>query len=58
LNWVQGHLGKWAESGVTGEYGVVGIPSIWLVGQDGKIVAKDLRGQGIKEAVAQALSRK
>ena len=34
----------------------VNLPSIFLVGPDGKIVARDLRGQAIKVAVAKALA--
>ena len=34
-----------------------GIPAIWLIGPDGKVVAKDLRGKGIKQAVARALGK-
>jgi hypothetical protein len=37
------------------DYGVHGIPSLWLIGPDGKVVAKDLRGEGIKAAVAAAM---
>jgi thiol-disulfide isomerase/thioredoxin/uncharacterized GH25 family protein len=55
IQWIQGFLGKWSESKVTPLYGVEGIPSIFLIGPDGKIVARDLRGDAIKEAVARAL---
>ncbi|MDP0491957.1 MAG: TlpA disulfide reductase family protein [Verrucomicrobiota bacterium JB023] len=37
-------------------YGVSGIPSIWLIGPDGDVIARDLRGKGIKEAVRAALA--
>jgi len=55
IKWVQGFLGDWAKSKVTPLYGVEGIPSIFLIGPDGKILAKELRGEGIKQAVATAL---
>jgi thiol-disulfide isomerase/thioredoxin len=55
LKWIQGFLGKWADSKVTPLYGVEGIPSIFLIGPDGKIVSRDLRGEAIKEAVGNAL---
>jgi len=55
LKWIQGFLGKWADSKVTPLYGVEGIPSIFLIGPDGKIVSRDLRGDAIKEAVGNAL---
>jgi hypothetical protein len=36
---------------------VRGIPSIWLIGPDGKVIAKDLRGAQIKTTVATALGQ-
>lgn len=56
LQWVQGYLGDWGQDKVTGLYGVRGIPSIWLIGPDGKILAKDLRQQTIKTTVEKHLA--
>lgn len=56
LGWTQGFLGEWSKTNVPETYGVNGIPSIWLIGPDGKVVAKDLRGPGIKQAVEAALA--
>ena len=56
--WIDGFLGDWGKDEVTKKYGVRGIPSIWLIGPDGKVVAKDLRGEGISEAVKKALGEK
>ncbi|MGE5611870.1 MAG: carboxypeptidase regulatory-like domain-containing protein [Bacillota bacterium] len=53
--WSQGFLGKWDDDKVTKEYGVKSIPSLWLIGPDGKVVAKDLRGEQIRTAVEAAL---
>jgi hypothetical protein len=36
---------------------VEGIPSIFLIGPDGKIIAKDLRGENIKATVQAALAK-
>jgi len=36
---------------------VSGIPAIWLIGPDGKVVAKDLRGKSIRKAIATALGK-
>jgi RNA polymerase sigma factor (sigma-70 family) len=55
LAWPQGILESWASSPVPPSFGVQAIPSIWLIGPDGKVLAKDLRGPGIKGAVANAL---
>ncbi|HUW85181.1 MAG TPA: carboxypeptidase regulatory-like domain-containing protein [Phycisphaerae bacterium] len=55
LKWVQGFLGEWSKTDVPAQYGVRGIPSTFLIDPDGKIIAKDLRGQQIKAAVQRAL---
>ena len=57
IAWTQGFLGDWPKDKVTRKYGVFGIPSIFLIGPDGKIIARDLRGLKIKEAVASALGK-
>ena len=56
--WVDGFLGDWGKDEVTKLYGVRGIPSIWLIGPDGKVVANGLRGEAIMAAVSQALEGK
>ena len=55
LDYVQGFLGDWGSNGVTDLYNVRGIPSIWLIGPDGKVVAKGLRGARIYAEVRAAL---
>jgi thiol-disulfide isomerase/thioredoxin len=55
MTWTQGFLGEWSKTDVPDTFGVNGIPSIWLVGPDGKVIARDLRGDGIKRAVEGAL---
>lgn len=56
LSWIQGFLGDWSKDKVTIDYGVFGIPAIFLIDPDGKVSATDLRGGKIKEAVAAALA--
>jgi len=56
LKWIQGFPGKAAES-VSSSYGADAIPAIFLIGPDGKIIARDLRGDAIKEAVGKALGK-
>ena len=46
-----------ATRNATDTYGIEGIPQILLIGKDGKIIARDLRGDGIEEAVKKALGR-
>jgi peroxiredoxin len=55
LKWIQGFLGEWSQTKLPDQYGVQGIPATFLVGPDGKIIAKGLRGGAIKEAVEKAL---
>jgi peroxiredoxin len=57
IQWAQGFLGQWSKSAVTPLYGVDGIPSIFLIGPDGKIIARDLREEAISEAVGKALGQ-
>jgi thiol-disulfide isomerase/thioredoxin len=54
LGWAHGLGGRFG-SGVTARYDVRGIPATFLIGPDGRILAKDLRGAALKEAVARAL---
>lgn len=56
IHWIQGFLGEWQQSPVPDLYGVEGIPSIFLIGPDGKILAKDLRGQAVDDAITEALA--
>jgi thiol-disulfide isomerase/thioredoxin/uncharacterized GH25 family protein len=58
IKWSQGFLGEWSKDNVTKDYNVRGIPSIFLIGPDGKIIAQNLRGEAIKGAVDAALAAK
>ncbi len=58
LGWNQGYLGgdEW-DSPIEKLYAVRGIPSIWLIGPDGKVIGKNLQGEELMKAVEQALSK-
>ena len=58
IKWLQGFLGDWSKDNVTKDYSVRGIPSIFLIGPDGKIIAQGLRGGGIMTAIGSALNAK
>jgi peroxiredoxin len=58
LGWTQGFLGDWAKSDIPNKFGVEGIPAIFLIGPDGTILKRDLRGDMIKAAIQSALSPK
>ena len=57
MTWPQ----AWAEGGskhpVARLYGVEGIPATFLVGPDGKVVAKDLRGKKLLKTIAKEIAR-
>ena len=56
IGWTQVFLGEWSKDLITLSYGVFAIPKIFLIGPDGKVLAADLRGPKIKEAVAASLA--
>jgi hypothetical protein len=39
------------------KYGAYSLPSIWLIGPDGRVIARDLSGAAIKETVARRLGQ-
>ena len=57
MPWIQVFLGPWTDSKVTKDFDVQTVPSIWLIGPDGKVVAKNLSGDAIRACVAKALGR-
>jgi peroxiredoxin/protocatechuate 3,4-dioxygenase beta subunit len=56
--WPQAFLGSWAEDKVTKAYGIEAIPAVLLVDPDGKVIGRDLRGEAIAKAVAEALAKR
>jgi len=55
LAWPQALLGP--DSPIAAAYGATAIPATFLIGPDGRIVDRDLRGVGVKAAVARVLGR-
>jgi len=53
LEWHQGFIGRSSE--VESDYHVSGIPSVFLVGPNGKVVGKNLRDQAIVTALKEVL---
>ena len=52
----QGYLGAWNDGEKTTQaFGIRSVPSIWLIGPDGRVVARDLAGEKIEIAVRSAL---
>ena len=55
IGWTQGFLGKWSEDEIAKAYGVIGIPAVFLIGPDGRVLAKKLRGRFMMDEVSAAL---
>jgi peroxiredoxin len=55
MTWPQGHLGDWSETNLTKHYNVSAIPATFLIAPDGALIARDLRGHAMIEAIADAL---
>ena len=51
--WNQGILRGKNKKHVYELYGIVGIPAIWVIDPDGKIIAKGLRGEKLKDFCSQ-----
>lgn len=56
LNWTQGFLGNFTDTKVPADYGVRGIPSVFLLDPEGRILATGLRGPAAQTMVAAALA--
>jgi len=56
MGWPQYFDGKGWENELSQRFGIRGIPATFLVGKDGKIVAANLRGNELEEAISAALS--
>ena len=55
IQWVQGFLGTDAGQKILSDYGHSGFPQTLLLDPEGKLVAKNLRGEMISAAVREAL---
>lgn len=58
IGWIQGFLGHWNSDPVTKAYGVQSIPSTFLIGPGGSVIAKGLRGEGMKDDIGKAIKKK
>jgi thiol-disulfide isomerase/thioredoxin len=57
MTWPQFYDGQGWQNKLAQKYGVESIPFCVLVGPDGKILGKDLRGEELENAVAKALTK-
>lgn len=58
LPWSQAFVGEGIHGPTAGKFGIRAIPAFVLVGPDGRIVARGMRGDQIKKAVESALAKK
>jgi peroxiredoxin len=58
IPWSQVFLDPATRGPIVRAYGAQSIPAVFLIGPDGKVIAKDLRGQQIPQVVAKALGKK
>ncbi len=56
MPWPQAFDGKGWQNELARKFGITGIPATFLVGKDGKIVAANLRGSQLEEAVKKHLA--
>ena len=58
MPWAQFFDGKFWKNELAVKYGIHAIPATYLIGPDGKIIAKNLRGDALAAAVSKALAAK
>ena len=58
MTWPQFFDGQGWSNKIAVKYGVQSIPFALLIGPDGKIIGKDLRGEELENAVSAALTKK
>jgi len=58
MTWQQFYDGKGWGNKLAVKYGVQSIPATYLLDSEGKILAQDLRGEDLEQAVAKALAKK
>jgi len=56
MTWPQAFLGSWSQTQVPASFGVQGYPTGLLIGPDGKLVGKQLRGNLLRTAVRNHLA--
>jgi len=57
LGWIHTYSGKYREDPTGKKYGITGIPSIWVLGKDGRIVSDNARSS-LEQTIDQALKAK
>ncbi|HSZ56625.1 MAG TPA: carboxypeptidase regulatory-like domain-containing protein [Tepidisphaeraceae bacterium] len=55
LPWLQWYGGASGPQSAYTEFGIHGIPSVWIISPDGKVLARDLSGEAVAPALEKAL---
>lgn len=55
-SYLQAYLGEWHDNETTTrDFGIESVPSIWLIGPDGRVIARDLGGRNITSKIRESL---
>ncbi|HVU36149.1 MAG TPA: TlpA disulfide reductase family protein [Opitutaceae bacterium] len=57
MTWPQYFDGQYWQTKLATKYGITSIPATYLIGPDGKIVAKDLRGEALDQELGRLLAK-
>jgi peroxiredoxin len=57
MNWTHAFLGEWSKTKIPEQWAIRGIPAVFLVGPDGKILAKNLRGEQVIQELTTHLAK-
>ena len=55
VKWKQGFLGAWSNATLRADYGVTGIPALFLIGPDGKLIVTEPPAKILEQAIKKAL---
>lgn len=55
LSWTQAYLGDWSSTDVPSSYGVQGIPAVFLINPEGKVIESELEGGAIMRKLQEHL---
>ncbi len=55
LDWVQGHLGNWSQTELPSQFAVSYLPTVLIIGPDGKIISQKVDESQIREQIDKAL---
>ena len=57
MDWLHVADGNFWDNAAAKKYGIESIPSVWIIGPQGQILAKNLRGSQVAPAIAVAMQK-